>query len=1548
MSKETVLQQLLSLWDQHRAEGRDVPAAELCREQPDLLSELQRRIDLLAEVRQFARRDGNDTQAEGALLPLPPGVLPQVSLTTAEPAPPAAAVAPLWVPPGYEILGKLGEGGMGVVYKARQRALKRLVALKMIVAGGHASPTLLSRFKTEAEAIARLQHPGFVQIHEVEEHQGLPYFSMEYCPGGSLAAQLQGTPVPAAQAAALVEKLAVAMQAAHDKGVIHRDLKPANVLLAEDGTPKITDFGLAKKLDEAGQTHTGAVMGTPSYMAPEQARGDKGIGTGCDVYALGAILYELLTGRPPFKAATPLETVYQVVSDEAAPPRQLNAQVPRDLETICLKCLEKEPRKRYAGAQELAADLGRYLAGEPVHARPVRSGERAWKWAKRQPALASLFAVIVLAALALLGGGLWFTAQLADERNQAIEARNEADAATTDAEHARDAAQGLAVKEQEARQAVEREKTKTEQQLVRSEWLLYASQIALAQREWQDGDVQHARDLLDACRRDLRGWEHAYLRHLFDETQQTFRGHAGEVTSVSFSPDGKRLASASRDKTVKVWERQTGQEVLTLQGHTQPVLSVCFSRDGKRIASASYDGTVKVWDAQTGQDVLTLKGHAGEVRSVSFSPDGKRLASAGVWDRTVKVWDAQAGQEVLTLKGHPSWVLSVSFSPDGKRLASTSADQTVKVWDTQTGQDLLTLKGHAGEVTSVSFNPEGTRLASASGDKTVKIWDTQTGHEVLTLKGHAVPALSVSFSPDGRRVASASADQTVKVWDTQTGQDLLTLKGHAGEVTSVSFSPDGKHLASASRDKTVKVWDTQTGQDVLPLKGHTSMVTTVSFSPEGKRLASASADWTVKVWDAQTGQDALTLKGHAGEVRSVCFSPDGKRLASASIDGTVKVWDAQTGQDTLTLKGHTRPVNSVSFSPDGKRLASASDDMTVKVWDAQTGQDVRTLKGHTSFVSSVSFSPDGTRLASASADWTVKVWDAQTGQDTLTLKDHAGGVRSVCFSPDGKRLASASYDQTVKMWDASTGQEVLSLKGHAGSVSSVCFSPDGKRLASASSGELGKPGEVKVWDAASGQNVLTLKGHAGEVSSVCFSPEGKRLATASGEWIKPGEVEVWDAQTGQDVLTLRGHTGFVTSVSFSPEGKRLASASWDSTVKVWDAATGKDVLTLKGHTSIVFSVSFSPDGKHLASASQDGTVKVWDAHTGQDVLTLKRHVSEVRSVSFSPDSKRIITEESSTDGGRGKLHAWDMVTGKEMLPCTHAPSPQGQLHATSSDGSLCAVARDTRVELYYLPRPDPRQMAERQEVQLRKQRLWHEQQAQEFEQARQWFAAAFHLDQLLLLEPGNADLYARRGAVRAEQGRWDQAVADLARASALEHARPADPNQPGRWRMKNGELLQEDIQGAPGLLWSIPRRIDFTVECEGRAIQGDGELGFFLRAEPGKCLFAVFGGWGNHFHGILAQRPKQAQYQLIASQQGSLTMGRWYRIRIEVRGKQHKIYLDDHKLFEFVDEESGQGRIGLRTYRTSASFRRFRVMAPPGKVLQEGLPRLPPSLPAKK
>ena len=622
-------------------------------------------------------------------------------------------------------------------------------------------------------------------------------------------------------------------------------------------------------------------------------------------------------------------------------------------------------------------------------------------------------------------------------------------------------------------------------------------------------------------------------RELEDTLQQVVSGlrernrletHRNGLLSVSFSPDGKTLASGSGDNTIKLWDVTTGKEIRTLNGLRSPVTSVSFSPDGTILVSGCSNNTITFWDVTTGEEIGTpLKWHSDSVWSVSFSPDGKTLAS-GSDDNTIKLLALPSLKEIGTLKGHSSGVKSVSFSPNGKTLASGSSDNTIKLWDVTTGKEIGTLKGHSSGVKSVSFSPNGKTLASGSSDNTIKLWDVTTGKEIGTLKGHSSGVKSVSFSPDGKTLASGSGDNTIKLWDLTTGKEIRTLKGHINLVISVSFSPDGKTLASGSGDNTIKLWDLTTGQEISTLKGHSDLVWSVSFSPDGKTLASGSSDNTIKLWDVITSeQEARNLKGHINSVTSISFSPNGKTLASGSWDKSIKFWDVTTGQEFRTLRClDSNIVGSVSFSPDGKTLASGCNDK-IQLLDLTTGKEIRILNRSYGSGSSVIFSPDGTTLASESAD-EIQLWDVTTGKEIRSLSGSSFGreVRSIfpsgihefyspSFSPDGKTLASGSRDKTIKLWDITTGKEIRTLRGHSDSVLSVSFSPDGKTLASGS-----RDKTIKLWDITTGKEIRTLRGHSDSVLSVSFSPDGKTLASGS----RDKTVILWDLNF--DDLLVRG------------------------------------------------------------------------------------------------------------------------------------------------------------------------------------------------------------------------------------------------------------------------------------------------------------------------------------------------------------------------------------------------------------------------------------------
>ncbi|HEV3122364.1 MAG TPA: protein kinase, partial [Isosphaeraceae bacterium] len=804
-----------------------------------------------------------------------------------QPAADGAADGLLPMVPGYSLIRELGRGGMGVVYLAWQSGLGRMAALKMIRAGEYSRSHEVARFRAEAEAVARLEHPNIVRIYEVGERDGCPFFSLEYVDGGSLADMLRGSPQPPRRAAELIETLARATQAAHDRGVVHRDLTPGNVLLTALGQPKIVDFGLAKLVvGGAGQTVSGDVLGTPSYMAPEQAGGhSKEVGPAADVYALGAILYEMLTGRPPFKAETPLDTLVQAVNDEPVPPRRLQPKVPRDLETVCLKCLEKQPARRYEKASTLADDLRRFLDGEPVRARPVGAAARAVKWARRRPgvtALCSLFAIGAMLAFAMV---TWQgqQARLALRRAEIAGEAERIARLATEAARRREAAQRLLYQGLSAG-------------LLRDRALRHCEDGDIGRGLlWLAQSLELARDdpgLRQAIHSNLEGWQgqiHPLLAVL---------EHPDRILVAAFSPDRRLIVTAGADKTARIWDAETGQPRGVPLSHPRAITTAAFSPDGATLLTVA-GREARFFSAVTGAPLLSAPFDlAGTLLAHAFSAEGRALRT--VVSRAGRAWFASWRVETGESLGEPVEVgrsdALVAFSPDGLSFFTATPNQGTQIRDTVTGAAVLELNKSPRRVSAVAFNPtDSLALATGSYDNACRLWSTASGELLRTMSRHMGPVRALAYSPDGRLLLSGAGDRTAQFWDVSTGRPQGLPMRHPDLVTNVEFSPDGRVALTVSWEQ-VRLWDVETGESLGAPLPHQHRVLSAAFGRDGQSVLSVSRDGRARIWQTALARPGGRRLAHENWVNSVAFRPpSGDTFVTGGSDTKVRSWSVSPG-----------------------------------------------------------------------------------------------------------------------------------------------------------------------------------------------------------------------------------------------------------------------------------------------------------------------------------------------------------------------------------------------------------------------------------------------------------------------------------------------------------------------------------------------------------------------------------------------------------------------------------------------------------------------------
>ncbi len=1039
----------------------------------------------------------------------------------ATPMPPPRPSATVRVD-GYDILDRLGVGGMGVVYRARHRQLNRIVALKVLGWDCSADPESHRRFQVEAEAVARLQHPNIIQVFDVgafTEHAGdarpRPYLSLEYVDGGSLFRQTL-TPQDPRAVATLLEKVARAVDAAHQVGVVHRDLKPANVLLTHEGEPKIADFGLAKQIDhrrdERGGflTQDGTAVGTPEYMAPEQVDGDPAT-PAFDIYSLGVMLYELLTARMPFKGLTVTETMLLVKYQEPVPPSRLRPSLPKDLETICLKCMAKSPAARYATADDLADDLARWLSGQPILARPVSRVERLGRWAKRNPSLATISALALALAVTGVSGITWKW---------------------------REAERNAKLAEAKAKEADDRRQDE--------QWELYRGCVAVVAADLRMNTLSSTRDTLLRAPEQYRGWEWRHYLGQLDVSREVYPIPADIAHGPTLSPDGRLCQNIAGG--LWVWDAARREHLNTSQ--VDGFWAV--SPDGTTYLRRVSDRTVAV--GPTVGPTAEVLIHADEdVIGYATSRSGHRLML--ITRRTSQVWDTATGEAVgerhqNLLPGQGSPGMS-GLSADGKLAAMNyTVTGDTEVWDVDTGRVRFTLKD-LHDLFMVRFSPDSTRLLvnEAYPSNKVKLWDTRTGEPAGVIKGHTNNINDLAFSPDGTRVATASRDKTARVWDAATGRHIATLRGHTSEVYSVAFSPDGTQLVSAGEDRTLRTWEVPSGQELGVLRGHSRAVAGAAFL-NNDTVMSVGKDSTLRYWDARRGSGSGLWTGHDGFVYSVAAHPDGEHVVSGAWDKTVRVWDS-AGREVRRFDEPNRDaVAGVAVSPDGKRVATVSCGDAVRVWEFASGKLLHTwvrLRQHWK-TGRVAFHPTADLLACGGGDKSVLVVNPATGEKVIELPTAADAVRDVAFSADGKWLAAGGCgDKTVHVWEVAAWKKVATLTGAKDSYYSIAFSPDGRTLASGS-----VDGNVYLWDTAGWEPRATLP-HGVKVYGVAFTPDGKRLACGCAD----NTVRLWDTTRHEQVAELRGHTDYVHHLAFSPDGTRLVTASGDMTIRAWDAPAPK-------------------------------------------------------------------------------------------------------------------------------------------------------------------------------------------------------------------------------------------------------------------------------------------------------------------------------------------------------------------------------------------------------
>jgi eukaryotic-like serine/threonine-protein kinase len=1041
----------------------------------------------------------------------------------------------------FAIRKELGAGRYGVVYQAYDE-LDRLVALKILRPEFAASCQERARFEREGRKAAAVKHDHIVTIHQVGHTPGfaLPYLVMEYVDGEALSERLhRHRVVPAREAACIVRQMALALSAAHTQGFVHRDVKPSNILLeAGTGRAKLTDFGLARMMEAANASTNGSGRaGTAPYMSPEHINAPRSVDGRSDVYSLGVTLYELLTGDRPFRAVR-RQLWQEIIHDEPRPPRKLNDAIARDLETITLKCLAKEPDRRYQSAGVLADDLQRWLDGKPIEARPVSMPGKAWRWCRRNPsqAAAAVLAVIALMAATAFSLSVYFIMKLNAEKQRADRLSSQL--------------------------ALEGGLSLCEQGEIDRGLFRWANSLKIAPDE--DPDFKRL------IRGNLAGWSRQ-----ISPLKQVLQ-HQREVVAVGFTPDGKTILTGS-GREIHKWDADTGKAM----GHPIRYQGMVFalSPDGRTVLIRMDIGeSAQLVETDTGK-AIGLPLHQQFLLAAAFSPDGNIVCTGGT-DNTARLWQVATGKSLGPPLAHKMPVKAVAVAPDGKTVLTGSVDGTAQLWDGIAGKPLGLPFKHKNAVYAVAFSPDGTTVLTGSDDKTAQLWDVALRTPIGPPIHLAGKAISLAFSPDGQ-IVCISEDIRCRLWSTSSGKPLGPPLPHPGTVNKVCFGPEGKKILTAGADRTARLWEAASAKAAGHVLPHGARVYVAVFSPDGQTVWTGSADGAVRVWDVASGKLLHSLE-HRGAVRAIAVSPDRKTIVTGSWDGTAKLWEVATGKTLHSLQ-HDDRVLAVAFSPEGNDVVTGSANGTVRVWDVDTGKLRLTLREHSKAVYAVGYSPDGKTLLSGSADSTARLWDARTGIPVGPPLQHQKWIYAAVFSPDGKTVLTGSADGTAQLWDAHTGQPLGPPLKHFGMVFSAVFSPDGKSVLTGSADTT-----AQLWDAHTGQPLGPPLKHQGEVRTVAFSPDGRLILTGSDD----EAAQLWDTTTGKAFGPPFPHPALIDTVAFGPDGRTALTGGEDNVARLWEVP-----VPIEGTREQIVLWMKVITGMDIGD---DGSVRIMDAKIWQE------------------------------------------------------------------------------------------------------------------------------------------------------------------------------------------------------------------------------------------------------------------------------------------------------------------------------------------------------------